>query len=113
MLAILGIYSGGAVWVLSLLELSLAVWLILKKGKFFSFKLEKGEIWLAAIFFVLGVKRVALALFYPFSAKTFGLQLILLIPQELRITFLAALDAVFLIFWLFWMEFKLKISEYF
>ena len=66
MLAILGIYSGGAVWVLSLLELSLAVWLILKKGKFFSFKLEKGEIWLAAIFFVLGVKRVALALFYPF-----------------------------------------------
>jgi len=66
MLAILGIYSGGAVWVLSLLELFLAVWLILKKGKFFSFKLEKGEIWLAAIFFVLGIKRVALALFYPF-----------------------------------------------
>ena len=51
-------------------------------------------------------------LFYPFSKKVIGLNLISLIPLSESLS-LIAIDTLLLFFWIFWMEFKLKISDYF
>lgn len=51
-------------------------------------------------------------LFYPFSENIVGLNLISLIPISENLS-LIILDTLMLFFWIFWMEFKLKISDYF
>ncbi len=50
---------------------------------------------------------------YPFSNFEIGLNLISIFPEEIRMTALLTLDAILLFFWIFWMEFKLKIDDYF
>ena len=51
--------------------------------------------------------------FYPFSYFSIGFNLINLFPQAWHDLVLPTLDGVLLLFWIFWMEFKLKISDYF
>ncbi|MBD3252568.1 hypothetical protein GF386_02465 [Candidatus Pacearchaeota archaeon] len=51
--------------------------------------------------------------FYPFSSWEFGLNLVDSFPESMRTTAGHILDMLLLFFWLFWMEFKLKISDYF
>ena len=86
--------------------------------------LGKRHMTLPAVFYILSATTLLhilldfiffgkLALFYPFSIQTFGLYSILLIPEELRATFLASLDAILLAFWIFWLEFKVRVRDYF
>ncbi|MDP2628717.1 MAG: metal-dependent hydrolase [Nanoarchaeota archaeon] len=51
--------------------------------------------------------------FYPFSSFSVGLNIIKLFPTAWQSLILPTLDGILLIFWIFWMEFKLKISDYF
>jgi membrane-bound metal-dependent hydrolase YbcI (DUF457 family) len=51
--------------------------------------------------------------FYPFSTLKIGLNLIKFAPINLQELIAPTIDAILLIFWIFWMEFKLKISDYF
>lgn len=51
--------------------------------------------------------------FYPFLEYSIGINLIKIFPEEWEWIILPSLDTLMLIFWLFWMEFKLKISDYF
>lgn len=51
-------------------------------------------------------------LFYPFSEQMIGFNLISYIPISQSVT-LIALDTLLLFFWIFWMEFKLKVRDYF
>lgn len=50
---------------------------------------------------------------YPIIDYSIGLNLIGNLPEHISETILMSLDAALLIFWIFWMEFKLKISKYF
>jgi len=54
-----------------------------------------------------------IVLFYPFTDYSIGFNLVELFPLAWQDTILPVLDAVLLLFWIFWMEFKLKISNYF
>ncbi len=51
--------------------------------------------------------------FYPFSAYSIGINLISVFPEAWKNLILPSLDTLMLVFWLFWMEFKLKITNYF
>ena len=51
-------------------------------------------------------------LFYPFSYVVYGLNLVSLFPFSETLV-LIGLDTVLLFFWIFWMEFKLKVDDYF
>lgn len=51
--------------------------------------------------------------FYPFVTKLIGLNLIRIFPLEMRELILPTLDGIMFILWLFWMQFKLKIDDYF
>jgi len=50
---------------------------------------------------------------YPFSNYTIEINLIEFFPLAWQETILPVLDAVLLLLWIFWMEFKLKINNYF
>jgi hypothetical protein len=50
---------------------------------------------------------------YPFFDYSAGLNLIEIFPLAWQDTILPVADAVLLMFWIFWMEFKLKIDNYF
>jgi len=52
-------------------------------------------------------------LFYPFSDFSIGIELVSKFPQNLQELVLPIVDAFLLFFWIFWMEFKLKIDDYF
>ena len=51
--------------------------------------------------------------FYPFSDYKIGLELIKEFPDHLQELVLPIVDGILLFFWLFWMQFKLKIDDYF
>ncbi|MBS3092739.1 metal-dependent hydrolase [Candidatus Pacearchaeota archaeon] len=51
--------------------------------------------------------------FYPFSSFSVGLNILYTLPLSWRGSFLPALDGVLLVLWILWLEFKLKISNYF
>ena len=51
--------------------------------------------------------------FYPLLNFEVGLNLILLFSESIRNLVLPTLDGILLLFWLFWLEFKLKIGDYF
>ncbi len=51
--------------------------------------------------------------FYPFNLTAVGLDLIKYLPKAFRDSALISLDTLMLFIWLFWMEFKLKIRDYF
>jgi membrane-bound metal-dependent hydrolase YbcI (DUF457 family) len=50
---------------------------------------------------------------YPFNTYSIGLNLVELFPIAWQELVLPGLDAALLLFWISWMEFKLKISNYF
>jgi membrane-bound metal-dependent hydrolase YbcI (DUF457 family) len=50
--------------------------------------------------------------FYPFSTFTFGLNLMAFFPIAWQNTILPTLDAILLIFWMMYLEFKHKISDF-
>ncbi|MBI2628988.1 metal-dependent hydrolase [Candidatus Pacearchaeota archaeon] len=51
--------------------------------------------------------------FYPFSSFSIGLNMLYTLPLSWRNSFLPALDGALLVLWILWLEFKLKISNYF
>jgi len=51
-------------------------------------------------------------IFYPFSDFSFGLDLVLLLPQALQGLFAPTLDAALLIIWIIYLEWKHKISDF-
>lgn len=51
--------------------------------------------------------------FYPFSNYSIGLSMVSVFPQGLQWMISHTIDAILLFFWIFWMEFKLKIPDYF
>jgi len=51
--------------------------------------------------------------FYPISTYQIGINLINFFPETWQNLILPTLDGVLLLFWIAWMEFKLKISDYF
>lgn len=51
--------------------------------------------------------------FYPFTTYAIGFNLIHFFPQAWQSTIIPVLDAVLILFWIIWMEFKLKIDDYF
>lgn len=51
--------------------------------------------------------------FYPLSDYEIGLQLVYKFPEHLQELVLPIVDAFLLFFWLLWMQFKLKIDDYF
>ncbi|MFQ5531633.1 MAG: metal-dependent hydrolase [Candidatus Nanoarchaeia archaeon] len=53
------------------------------------------------------------AIFYPFSNIMIGFNVISLFPESVNLIILPIVDGLLLLFWLFWMEFKLKITDYF
>ena len=52
-------------------------------------------------------------LFYGFSDLAVGFELISKFPENLQELVLPVVDAILLFFWIFWMEFKLKVDDYF
>lgn len=59
---------------------------------------------------VLGSKFPIL---YPLILTDFGLDLLKKFPAELRELIAPTLDGILLLFWIIWMQFKLKIDDYF
>lgn len=51
--------------------------------------------------------------FYPFSTMQFGLNIVQYLPANWQDSFPAVLDAILLLFWICWMEFKVKVRDYF
>ena len=51
--------------------------------------------------------------FYPFSDFSFGFNLQSLFPKAWEAIIFPSLDAALFLLWLAWMEFKLKVSDYF
>lgn len=86
-------------------------------------KIGKWHLKLSSIFFIFSAGtfihifldstlRNGAMLFYPFSNIVIGLNLISLTPISESVT-LIAIDTALLFLWIFWMEFKLKITNYF
>ena len=58
------------------------------------------------------ILRDGVNLLYPFTDSLVGFNLLSLIPLSQNLS-LIILDTILIFFWIFWMEFKLKISDYF
>lgn len=51
--------------------------------------------------------------FYPFSDFKIGLELVNKFPNHLQELVLSIVDGILLFFWLIWMQFKLKVDDFF
>ena len=60
-----------------------------------------------------GLFAGAIMLFYPLSNYAIGLNLLALAPETLQGIIPATIDGILLLFWLFWLEFKIKVDNYF
>jgi len=98
--------------------------IIIWKLKIRNPRLAKRHIKLPIVFYILGFGALLhlildailsgqIMFFYPFSKFAIGLNLVNIFPVGLRELVLPTLDGILLLFWIFWMEFKLKISDYF
>ena len=86
-------------------------------------ELSKKHLKISSIFFIFaGASLLHLMLdslftevmlFYPFSLHEFGINIIKFVPEGLNFFVCPTLDGILLFLWIFWMEFKLKISRYF
>ena len=54
-----------------------------------------------------------LILFYPLSNFAVGIETLSHLPEKLNLLVPPSVDGALLLLWLFWMEFKLKITDYF
>ena len=98
-------------------------------GIFYYFHLNnsnvsKHHLKISWIFFILGFGAILHLLldmtfagkiipFYPFLNLELGLNLIQYAPENLRELIIPTIDGILLMLWIFWMEFKLKINNYF
>lgn len=91
---------------------------------FKSSEVRKRHMKTSTIFFILAIGSLihlildsifmgVITPFYPFSSYAIGLELINRFPLEIRTLIAPTLDGILILFWLFWMEFKLKITDYF
>ncbi|MBS3075207.1 metal-dependent hydrolase [Candidatus Pacearchaeota archaeon] len=87
-------------------------------------KLGKHHIKLFSIFFILGIGSLlhlildglffpGIMPFYPFSNYYISFNILKTFPESIRNLILPTIDAVLIIIWIFWLEFKLKITDYF
>ncbi|MFH1358477.1 MAG: metal-dependent hydrolase [archaeon] len=101
----------------------LIIGLFIMKFKIKSRAVRKRHMKLSFIFFIFAAGslihilldvfiRDGSSLFYPFSEVATGFSLVSFIPYSETLV-LIGLDTVLLFFWIFWMEFKLKVSDYF
>ncbi len=51
--------------------------------------------------------------FYPISKIYIGLNILKIFPIGIRDLILPTFDGILILFWILWMEFKLKVSDYF
>jgi len=51
--------------------------------------------------------------FYPLATYTIGYDIRALFPEDWKDIIFPTIDAVLLLFWIFWLNFKLKIDDYF
>ena len=102
----------------------LLIGLFIYKTGIKSSKIRKRHMKLSTIFFILSIGTMihltldaiiagAIMPFYPLTNFSIAFNLINIIPEGLQNSFLEVLDATLLIFWVIWMEFKLKITDYF
>jgi len=95
-------------------------WKLKLKNKQFG----KKHLHLPTIFFLLAIMNtlhlILDALFsgqitplYPFLDYTIGLWLVTFLPEELQQIIFQTIDGILLLFWIIWMEFKIKITSYF
>lgn len=86
--------------------------------------LRKRHVRLSVVFFILAFGSLihiildaifsgVIMPFYPVSFWKIGLNIVVLFPEEIRSSISHLIDVILLFFWLFWMEFKLRISDYF
>ncbi len=98
--------------------------LIFLKLKVKSRKLGERHMKLSTIFFILAFGSLlhlildaifsgTIMWFYPFSRFSFGFNLLQYFPEQIQWLILPTIDGILLFFWIFWLEFKLKISDYF
>jgi len=87
-------------------------------------EIRKHHMKLSIIFFILSATSLvhlildvvvagSIMPLYPLSNYSIGFNLINLLPLALHNSFLEVLDAILLVSWILWMEFKLKIRDYF
>jgi len=87
-------------------------------------EIRKRHMKLSIIFFILAIGSVvhlildvavagSIRPFHPILTTSIGINLVNIIPEGLRFQFLGVLDAILLVAWILWMEFKLKITDYF
>jgi len=102
----------------------LIIGILLYKFSIKSPEIRKHHMKLSAIFFILSAGALVHLIldavvagnimpFYPLLNYSIGVNLINFMPQGLQDSFLEVLDAILLVFWILWMEFKLKIRDYF
>jgi len=102
--------------------------LFLIAGLFYTFKIHSSEagkmhMKLPMIFFILGLGATIhlivdtitgpIMFFYPFSTFSVGYDLSLFLPEGLRRLIWPIVDGLLVLFWLTWMNFKLKVRDYF
>lgn len=101
-----------------------ALGIFILKFKIKNSEVRKRHLKLSTIFFIFSAGSLIhiildmifagmLVPFYPFSNFSVGLNLVSIFPEGLRWMISHTLDAILLFFWIFWMEFKLKIPDYF
>ena len=86
-------------------------------------ELRKRHIKIPVIFFILSIGSFVhivldlipgtATIFYPIINTSIGLNVLGNLPSVFEYLILPSIDGILLIFWFFWMEFKLKINEYF
>ncbi len=88
-----------------------------------STKLRKRHLKLSTIFFIFAIGTIihlildmiygSIPPLYPFIQTTIGLNLLYIFPKTLQELIPATIDGLLFLFWIMWMEFKLKIDNYF
>lgn len=102
--------------------------LLLIAFAFYKFKVHSAEagkmhMKLPMIFFILGIGALVhltadvltgpIMFFYPFTNFSVGINMELLFPEGLRWLLWPVVDGLFVLFWVCWMNFKLKVRDYF
>jgi len=102
----------------------LGIGLLFKYNNFNLKFVSKKHLKLSSIFFILSLMsllHITLDLlvynviypFYPIKYFPLGFNLINYFPENIKEHIFPTIDGILLLFWILWMEFKLKISRYF
>jgi len=102
----------------------LLIGIFIHHTKIKSNKIRKRHMKLSVIFYIFAAGSLlhlildaslagAIMPFFPLTNFSIALNLVELAPEELKDLILPTLDGILLLFWIFWMEFKLKVDDYF